>query len=145
MILHDIDFDEIPDIYGGFPLKENYLEAGNAALKKYGVKATVVNGAIRIPYLSRPYCDEEELDYYRDECLWEEKYVEEAKGWLLKADAIIRLETDPRKGITEADIECYAEGLGEDDDYSEDRITPEEYELALKIIIDFLDTAVDAE
>ncbi len=32
-------FESVVEIYGGFPLKENFLETGNAALAEYGVKA----------------------------------------------------------------------------------------------------------
>ena len=42
MLFENVDrFEEIPEVYGVFPLKEDYLEAGNKALEQYGVQAEV--------------------------------------------------------------------------------------------------------
>ena len=40
-------FDEIGEIYGGFPLRENFMEIGNAALKEFGVEAEYEDGQVQ--------------------------------------------------------------------------------------------------
>ena len=40
MLFENVDrFEEIPEVYGVFPLRDDFLEAGNKALEKYGVKS----------------------------------------------------------------------------------------------------------
>ena len=67
MILdNEKSFESIVEIYGGFPLKENYLELGNTVLEKYGLKAEYQEGLIQMPYINRPYYSEEDFDDCRD-------------------------------------------------------------------------------
>ncbi|MBR4484299.1 MAG: AAA family ATPase, partial [Erysipelotrichaceae bacterium] len=61
------DFEEIDGIYGGFSLKENYLDLGNAALAPYGVQAILERGVIRIPFADRPLYDEDEIHDLADD------------------------------------------------------------------------------
>ena len=143
MILENVDFDEIRDVYGVFPLKKDFLEAGNQALEKLGLKAVVEENVIRIPYLSRPFYSEEDLDYLRDVGC-EEDIVEDVSKWLLKAEALIWMGENPDDGIVEVGIEAYVFGTEEDDDIClEDQFGSEDEEAARKAIERFLDTAMD--
>ena len=138
-------FEEISEIYGGFPLKDNFLEAGNAAIAVHGAAAELVDDKIRIHYLSRQFYTEEELDDFRDNGD-DEDLIGIVSKWLLKADALIVPDQNPKNGILEADYECWAEGPDEYDEvYPYDQITGEEVDLALKVIEDFLNAAVSAE
>ena len=55
MLLNNVDrYEEIPEVYGVFPLKDNFLEAGNAALKQYGLQAKVIDNVIHGCNPNRP-------------------------------------------------------------------------------------------
>ena len=57
MLDFEKSFEEIDGIYTGFPLKENFMELGNAALAPFGVKAILDDGMIRITFADRSlYC-----------------------------------------------------------------------------------------
>ena len=95
----DVDrYEEIPEIYGVFPLRENYLEAGNAWLKnKYGVEALVKDNVVRIPFTDRLLFSEDEYDFYGID-----EDSEDMKQWRMQVTACIslkgtRLEKTPKK------------------------------------------------
>ena len=143
MLLENVDrFEEIPEVYGAFPLKEDFLEAGNAALKKYGVEARIVDNVIHIPFTDRLLFSADEL---ADNGIEEDD--EYMKDWRMRVDACISLNGDPEEGIREVWCE-YVVVLPEDennrefDDYYEPRI--EEYDRGYDLIEVFLDRAVDA-
>ena len=139
------DFESVVEMYGGFPLREDFLEAGNAALEKLGLKAYIDDDEIRIPFLSRPYCDEEELEYYRDSG-WEEEDIEDISKWILKLEAVIRIGKDLREGILETDMLCDVENVDEYDEvYPEDQICQEDADNAITVIETFLNLAVDVD
>ena len=143
MLLENVDrFEEIPEVYGAFPLKEDFLEAGNAALKKFGVEARIVDNVIHIPFADRLLFSEDEL---ADNGIEEDD--EYMKDWRMKVDACISLNGDPEEGIREVWCEYVVvppedENNREFDDYYEPRI--EEYDRGYDLIEVFLDQAVDA-
>ena len=143
MLLENVDrFEEIPEVYGAFPLKEDFLEAGNAALKKYGVEARIVDNVIHIPFTDRLLFSAEDL---ADNGIEEDD--EYMKDWRMKVDACISLNGDPEEGIREVWCEYMVvmpedENNREFDDYYEPRI--EEYDRGYDLIEAFLDRAVDA-
>ncbi len=143
MLLENVDrFEEIPEVYGAFPLKEDFLEAGNAALKKFGVEARIVDNVIHIPFTDRLLFSEDELaDNGVEE---DDEYM---KDWRMRVDACISLNGDPEEGIREVWCEYVVvlpdnENNREFDDYYEPRI--EEYDRGYDLIEVFLDQAVDA-
>ena len=143
MLLENVDrFEEIPEVYGVFPLKEDFLEAGNAALKKYGVEARIVDNVIHIPFTDRLLFSAEEL---ADNGIEEDD--EYMKDWRMRVDACISLNGDPEEGIREVWCEYVVvlpddENNREFDDYYEPRI--EEYDRGYDLIEVFLNRAVDA-
>ena len=143
MLLENVDrFEEIPEVYGAFPLKEDFLEAGNAALKKYGVEARIVDNVIHIPFTDRLLFSAEDL---ADNGIEEDD--EYMKDWRMRVDACISLNGDPEEGIREVWCEYVVvlpddENNREFDDYYEPRI--EEYDRGYDLIEAFLDRAVDA-
>ena len=143
MLLENVDrFEEIPEVYGAFPLKEDFLEAGNAALKKFGVEARIVDNVIHIPFTDRLLFSEDEL---ADNGIEEDD--EYMRDWRMKVDACISLNGDPAEGIREVWCEYMVvmpedENNREFDDYYEPRI--EEYDRGYDLIEVFLNRAVDA-
>ena len=135
-------FEEIAEIYGGFPLKEKFLEAGNVALKKYGVEAKLEEGTILIPFVDRLLYTQEDLDYLCDT----DESEEDMKTWRVEIDACIELADDPVQGIQNA---CYAYEVvtpwepGEFNDCFD--IRGEEYSKAIELIETFLNAAVNVE
>jgi hypothetical protein len=143
MLLENVDrFEEIPEVYGAFPLKEDFLEAGNAALKKFGVEARIVDNVIHIPFTDRLLFSAEDL---ADNGIEEDD--EYMKDWRMRVDACISLNGDPEEGIREVWCEYVVvlpddENNREFDDYYEPRI--EEYDRGYDLIEVFLNRAVDA-
>ena len=143
MLLENVDrFEEIPEVYGAFPLKEDFLEAGNAVLKKYGVQAKIVDNVIHIPFADRLLFSEDEL---ADNGIGEDD--DDMKEWRMRVDACISLNGDPEEGIREVWCEYVVvlpddENNREFDDYYEPRT--EEYDRGYDLIEVFLDRAVDA-
>ena len=97
MLLENVDrFEEIPEVYGAFPLREDFLEAGNAALKKFGVEARIVDNVIHIPFTDRLLLSSEDpADNGIEE---DDGYM---KDWRMRVDACISLNGDPEEGIRE--------------------------------------------
>ena len=144
MILdNEKSFESVVEIYGGFPLKENYLELGNTAMEKYGLKAEYLEGLIRMSYINRPYYSEEDLDDCRDHG-FTEKDIKRMMESRFYADIFIEAK-DPKAGITEVGYLFSADGDGEFDDLEEieSHITDEEYNQIIEIIESFLNVAVD--
>lgn len=144
MLLENVDrFEEIPEVYGAFPLKENFLEAGNAALKQYGLQAEVIDNVIHIPFTDRLLFSEDEYDLYGVD----DEDNADMKAWRMRMDACISLNGDPDEGIREVWCE-YAVVLPEDennrefDDCYEPRMN--EYDRGYDLIEIFLNKAVDA-
>jgi hypothetical protein len=143
MLLENVDrFEEIPEVYGAFPLREDFLEAGNAALKKFGVEARIVDNVIHIPFTDRLlFSSEDPADNGIEE---DDGYM---KDWRMRVDACISLNGDPEEGIREVWCEYMVvmpnnENNREFDDYYEPRT--EEYDRGYDLIEAFLDRAVDA-
>ena len=144
MLLNNVDrFEEIPEVYGVFPLKDDFLEAGNAALKQYGLQAEVIDNVIHIPFADRLLFSEDEYDLYGVD----DEDNADMKAWRMKIDACISLNSDPDEGIREVWCE-YTVVLPEDennreyDDYYEPRMN--EYDQGYDLIEIFLNKAVDA-
>ena len=139
----DNQFEEVVEIYGGFPLKKDFLEIGNAALKDFGVEAVYEDGIIRIPYVERPYYTEEELQECRDEG-FSDKDIRRMKESVFYAEVQIEVR-DPQAGITDAGFDCWADGDGEFDDPEiwEDHLTDEEWDQQIAMIEAFLNATVD--
>lgn len=143
MLLENVDrYEEIPEVYGAFPLRADFLEAGNAALRKFGVQARIVDNVIHIPFADRLLFGEDEP---ADNGIGEDD--EYMKDWRMRVDACISLNGDPEEGIREVWCEYVVvmpddENNREFDDYYEPRI--EEYDRGYDLIEVFLDRAVDA-
>jgi len=143
MLLENVDrYEEIPEVYGAFPLRADFLEAGNAALRKFGVQARIVDNVIHIPFADRLLFGEDEP---ADNGIGEDD--EYMKDWRMRVDACISLNGDPEEGIREVWCEYVVvmpddENNREFDDYYEPRI--EEYDRGYDLIEIFLDRAVDA-
>ena len=144
MLLENVDrYEEIPEVYGVFPLKKDFLEAGNKALEKYGVKAEVEDNVIRIPFTDRLLFSEDEYDLYGVD----DEENAEMKQWRMEVTACISLNRHPEDGIREVWCE-YTVVLPDDennrefDDYYEPRLN--EYDKGYDLIEVFLDKAVDA-
>lgn len=137
-------FESVLEIYGGFPLKENFLDAGNAVLAQYDLQAEYEDGVIRIPYVARPYYTAEELEEYLEEGI-DEEYIPQMKQSVLYAEIVIDAE-DSKSGITDVGFECRAEGEAAEDDPEiiEDHLTEKEWDLQIELIEAFLNAAVDA-
>ena len=142
MLFENVDrFEEIPEVYGVFPLRENFLEAGNAALKEYGLEARIVDNVIRIPFVDRLLFSEDEYDFYGVD----DDENADMKDWRIRAEACITLNGDPEEGIR--GVYCdYEFDTYEGDDWSYETYSPreEEYDRAYDLIEIFLNKAVDA-
>lgn len=138
MILEDEkSFESVAEIYGGFPLKENFLEAGNAVLADFGVKAELEDGVIRIPFVDKQRYTLEEL---RE--MWPDD-EEDPDDWRIQVAACIELSDEPAEGVTDSYYEyefILPENVDDDSDYD---ITREEYDRAILLIETFLNAAVD--
>ena len=140
MILEDgKSFESVTEVYGGFPLKENFLEAGNAALAGFGVKASYEEGVIRIPYMDKQLYTLEEL---RESWPLND---DEPDDWRVLLTACIELSNGPEEGVTDSYYEyelIIPEDVDDDGDYD---ITEKEYNRAILLIETFLNAAVNAE
>ena len=135
--------EEIMETYGGFPLKENYLEIANDVLKKYGLEAEYEDKRLYIPFISRPYFTEEELQECRDEG-FEEKDIQRMRASRFYAEIHLYVD-DPKAGIRDVGYGFDADGDGEydDDEIKEEHITEDEHHQMVRIIQDILNAAVD--
>lgn len=143
-ILKGMSFDEITEVYGAFPLKDNFMEAGNAALEKIGMNAELNGSEIRIHFLSRPYFDEEDLEElgYNG---FEDEDIAEFSKWTLEGEAYIDL-GKANAGLIETGTDYHGANCAYDDERFEDlydRITDEDESLGAKAIEVFMDVAVD--
>ena len=132
MLLDDSkSLDRISEDYGGVSLKKDFMEIGNAALVKYGVKAELKDRIIRIPYVDKT-------------CDINDAYPEKDQKWNVKISACIELSENQAEGVIDAwyEYEVYnSEGTDENLEYD---ITDEEYEQAIQLIETFLNATVDA-
>ena len=144
MLFENVDrFEEIPEVYGVFPLKEDYLAAGTAALKKFGVHAEVEDGIVRIPFADRLLFGEDDYAFREDN--WE---IVDRKDWRMKITACISLNQSPEEGIREVWCE-YNVTVPPEDDCGEDydlyyEPSTDEHDQAYDLIEIFLNKAVDA-
>ena len=140
-ITGSMDFEEIVEVYGSFPLKKNFLEAGNAALEEHGVKGKIKDGVIKIPFADRLLFDEDEYDDYGID-----EDFGDMKQWRMRVAATIVPANDPAQGIKDAYVEYYVLIPGDEmnrdyDEYYEPRL--EEYNQAQGLMELFLNVAVD--
>ena len=140
-ITGNMDFEEIVEVYGSFPLKKDFLEAGNAALEGFSVKGKIKDGVIKIPFADRLLFSEDEYDDYEidEDC-------EDMKQWHMRVAATIVPADDPAQGIRDAYVEYYVLIPGDEmnrdyDEYYEPRL--EEYNQAQGLMELFLNAAVD--
>ena len=132
------DFEDLKEIYGGFPMKPDYMEQGNRAIGKYGFKAHQEYEVIRFPYLTRPLYAEEDIAFF------DRKLAAEIRSWRLEADAKIWLAKDLRDGFLETGVDCWpVDGKGRGLYIQEFRLTDFEMDLAVEIVETFLKAAVD--
>ena len=138
-------FEEIDEIYWGFPLKENFLEIGNAALAKYGVTAEYHDEAVGIIFVVRPYYPEEELERCRAEG-FSPKDIARMKKSRFYARAVL-LVSDPKKGLDGSAFHCIADGDGEFDGQEAfiRALTDEEWDQMFAMMEDFLNATVDCD
>jgi hypothetical protein len=136
MLFENVDrFEEIPEVYGVFPLRDDFLEAGNRALEKYGVKAEVEDNVVRIPFADRLLSDGADGE-------------NAGKDWRMEITACISLNRHPEDGIREVWCEYNVvvppeEDCGKDYDlYYEPCL--KEYDQGYDLIEVFLDRAVNA-
>ena len=143
MIMEWADFEEIRDVYSVFPLKANFLEAGNAALRELNMQATMKEHVIRISCLTRPLYSETDLDWMRDNG-WNEEDLELAAQLQMQAVALIRTGENPAEGIRCAELDCTMFGPDKDEEIDADlEVSKEDVDIARKAIEKFLDAAVD--
>ena len=144
MLFENVDrFEEIPEVYGVFPLRDDFLEAGNSALKKFGLQAKVIDNVIRIPFTDRLLFSEDEYDLYGVD----DEDNADMKAWRTRMDACISLNRSLDEGIREVWCEYTVilpddENNREFDDYYEPRLN--EYDRGYDLIEAFLNKAVDA-
>ena len=136
-----MDFEEIVEVYGTFPLKDNFLDAGNDALEEYGVKGKIKDGVIKIPFVDRLLFNEDEYDFYGID-----EDSEDMKRWRMRVAATIVPADNPAQGVTDAYVEYYVLIPGDEmnrefDEYYEPR--QEEFDQAQGLIELFLNAAVD--
>ena len=144
MILdNEKSFESVVEIYGGFPLKPDFLDVGNAALKERDLKAKYEDGLICIPFICRPYYTPDELDDWRAEGCTEEE-IRDMKRAVFHVDLLIEAK-DPSKGITDLDYEFFIDGEEVYDDYEimDDHVTLEDYNKMIETAESFLNVAVD--
>ncbi len=141
ILTNEKNYEEIVDIYGGFPLKENFLEAGNALLAQYGVQAELdeEEGVIKIPFVDRLLFDEDDL-------CGPDGNDEFMKAWRMKVAACIQLAENPEQGICDTFCEWFTfdpEDEDEEDygDYYDPRA--EEFDQGFDLISTFLNGTVD--
>lgn len=130
-------FESVVEIYGGFPLKENFLEIGNAALAEYGVKAELEDGVIRIPFLDKQRYTLEELREF-----WPED-EDDPDDWRVLVAACIELSNEPSEGVVDSYYEyelVFPDDVDDDSDYE---VTKEEYDRAIALIETFLNATVE--
>ena len=130
-------FESVVEIYGGFPLKEDFLEIGNAALAEYGVKAELEDGVIRIPFLDKQRYTLEELREF-----WPED-EDDPDDWRVLVAACIELSDEPAEGVVDSYYEyefVFPDDVDDDSDYE---VTKEEYDRAIALIETFLNATVD--
>ena len=136
-----MDFEEIVEVYGTFPLKDNFLDAGNVALEEYGIKGKIKDGVIKIPFVDRLLFNEDEYDFYGID-----EDSEDMKRWRMRIAATIVPADTPAQGVTDAYVEYYVLIPGDEmnrdfDEYYEPR--QEEFDQAQGLIELFLNAAVD--
>lgn len=143
MILdNEKSFEEIPEVYGGFPLKKGFIKIGNVALQKYSVKAELDESTneIRIPFADKERFTLEEL---RD--MWPDE-EDDPNDWRVRLTAGITLSEKTAEGVTEAwcEYELIAPENVDEQDCCYD-LTEAEYEQAIELIEAFLNATVDCE
>lgn len=141
MILNaEKSYAETVEIYGGFPLKENFLDIGNAALAEFGVQAELTDDdVIRIPFVDRLLYTQDDLDELCDD----EESMEDMKTWRVRAEACIELSDDPSIGVRDAYSE-YRIITPWDIDFDDCfELTDEEYQQSIFLIETFLNTVID--
>ena len=146
MILeNEKSFESVVEVYGDFPLKSDFLNAGNTVLAEHGLEAEYVDGMIRIPFICRSYYTDEDLDAWRAEgCT--EKEIRDMKRAIFHVDLLIEAE-NPESGITDVDYEFFVDGEEVYDDFEimDEHVTPEDYDRMIETAEAFLNVAVDAE
>ena len=137
--------EEIMETYGGFPLKDNFLEIANDVLKKDGLKAEYSDGRLFIPFISRPYYSEEELQECRDDG-FSEKDIRRMEASRFYAEIVIYIE-DPRAGIRDVGYEFKVDGDGEydDEEIQDSHISDDEYDRIVEMIEAILNAATDCD
>ncbi len=140
MLGYEKNFESVAETYGGFPLKKDFLSAGNAALEKYGVKAKLEDNLIRIPFADRECYTADELEemFPSDE----DAPAEKPEDWRVRLDACIQLSKDPSEGVKDAWYEYDLINPYDADD-EEFCCEKEEFDLAITLIETFLNAAVD--
>lgn len=139
MLTMEKSFESVVEIYGGFPLKADFLEAGNAALAEFGVKAELENGVIRIPFVDKQrYTLDELREFWPDD-------EDDPDDWRVQVAACIELSDEFEEGVVDSYYEyefIVPDDVDDDGDYD---ITREEYDRAIVLIETFLNAAVDCE
>ena len=139
MLTMEKSFESVVEIYGGFPLKADFLGAGNAALAEFGVKAELENGVIRIPFVDKQrYTLDELREFWPDD-------EDDPDDWRVQVAACIELSDEFEEGVVDSYYEyefIVPDDVDDDSDYD---ITREEYDRAIVLIETFLNAAVDCE
>ena len=136
--------ESVVEIYGGFPLKEDFLDAGNTVLAEWDMEAEYVDGVIRIPFICRPYYTEDELDDWRDEGCTEDE-IRDMRKAMFHVDLLIGAE-NPAAGITDVSYDFFIDGeeVYDDIEVMDDHVTAEDCDRMIEIAEAFLNWAVDA-
>lgn len=144
LLEYEKDFDSITETYGGFPLKKDFLAAGNAALEKYGVRAKLEDGLIRIPVFEKNRFTEEEMEEVFPADVFDPP--EKPEDWRVRVDACILLSENPAEGVKDSWYDYkYLSPYRIEDDEDEYECEEEELDLAIKLAETFLNAAVDCD
>ena len=134
-------FEEIVEIYGGIPLKADFLAAGNERLAKRGLAAYADGKVIRIPFMDRPLFAEEDYAFYG----LDDEINADMKKWRMRIEACVELAEDPGEGVCDAYLNYYVDTMNDDGGDYEEYYEPrrEEFGQAVDLAGEFLDGAVD--
>ncbi len=83
-------FGRINRLYKGKEVRADYRQAGNEAIKKYGLKARCVDQFVFIEFVLRPLISEDELEMFLDKELFPKRTDEQCEWFKQQAKRTYR-------------------------------------------------------